>query len=425
MSRLHRALVTTICCVTLAVTHIAGPASAKIHRGDWNVVPCDSGTGVTDRCFDGVEFQVDGDDTWYSMADVPLTDVERLDLTSGWSRFSIPVYEEYMPTLKWHDGSSCSEDYQWRFYANPLTLPESTPIVAMRLTMHMAGVDFSQFIAQDAWTTWPAPGHVQVTMPRILTYIPDWDVNIAGNITTGSQSDYGFNISNEPCINGAEGLQVVSNANIQYTAFPVVWGVGRVTSTGDPGMTKDVSKNVMSGIFVRMWGSHYRPDGSVFDDGYLTMRMAPQTLTNAGTSQSEMLANGIETYIETASFAVNYIPHYEMVATPDGGIEIRIWGMHFSKFKANMKANHRGRTQRLKATPKAVAVGKSKSIARKSRQGLTVAWIVQTPDVCRLVGSAKHPKFKGLAVGTCSLKAMNLGNRRYKGLSAVRTITIR
>ena len=63
---------------------------------------------------------------------------------------------------------------------------------------------------------------------------------------------------------GREGQQVWSNANIEYVVVPQVWGVGHIRSTGDAGMTRDTSKNVMSGIYFRMTGSHYRPDGSVF-----------------------------------------------------------------------------------------------------------------------------------------------------------------
>jgi hypothetical protein len=280
--------------------------------------------------------------------------------------------------------------------------PDDNEIYKVRFTF--SGVDLESLTYNGALAEFVSPGVVELTV-------------FSGKKV--ESHDYNSHCWN----NGTQGAQWVTNAK-SALPIPLVWGPGAKEETGFPGDTRNPKKNVFSGIMFNMRADHFRPDGSVFDDGYITVRFTGKGLRQAGISQAEILSRGLDSWIEKDTMAQNYSPNFQVTGLPDGGVEITVTGISFSKPKLFINVNKSGKKQSFGKIAKSMKVKKSTSLPTVSKQGLKVTWMATSPQICKISGSKKKPKVTATQQGVCELVAKNSGSRKFKNMNQKVTLTV-
>jgi hypothetical protein len=273
-----------------------------------------------------------------------------------------------------------------------------------KIRFRFSGVDLESLTYNGALAEFVSPGVVELTV-------------FSGKSV--ESNDYNSHCWN----NGTQGAQWITNAK-SALPLPLVWGPGAKEETGFPGDTRNPKKNIFSGIMFNMVADHYRADGTVFDDGYITVRFTGKGLRQAGISQAEILSRGIDTWIEKDTMTQNYSPNFQVTGLSDGGVEITITGITFSKPKLYIQVNKSGKKQSFSKIAKSIKVKKSYSLPAVSKQGLKVTWISTSSQICKISGSKKKPKVTATQQGVCEIVAKNSGSRKFKNMNQKITFSV-
>jgi len=407
---MNRYMKSRIVCSFLALSllNISSPATAGTRGSqetitDGTIGMCDSGAGVNDYCFVSWQKQLLNDTNWQEETDP--TEIARQ--TGSWRKVHNTI--QY-----WPDNSPCS-DLDTMNVSFGLFSSIARDVTSYKVVLKMSDVDFENFTFAGAFATFVSPGVVEVEMPVITTHFPnpampgDTSGLRFARVLADNELSHCWN-------NGTKGMQYITNAQTALP-LPLVHGVGAKESTGYPGDTRIPSKNKYTGIAFNLSAPHFNDDGTVFDDGFVKLRLTARGLQSAGTTPQEVINRGIAAWVEETGIYSSYIPNYSYSLLPNGGIEIVVTGIHFSRPKLHIQANHLGKKQSLKVSTKPLKKKKKRALPSKTKQGQKILWVSTSPNICQISGSKTKPKVVAINTGICTVTAKNGGTRKYMNLN--------